>query len=55
MLAQNNGKEQITPHSRDKASYIPILNQLLEASGRPILVEKSWANRFITTNHFPLF
>ncbi len=27
------------PHSRDKASYIPILNQLLEASGRLILVE----------------
>ncbi len=27
------------PHSRDKASYIPVLNQLLEASGRLILVE----------------
>ena len=38
------GKEQweraINPHMRDRASYIPFLNRLLEESGRLVLIEK---------------
>lgn len=39
------------PHSRDRASFIPILNELLEKSGRLILVDKDGKcdlNPFVT-------
>jgi glyoxylase-like metal-dependent hydrolase (beta-lactamase superfamily II) len=42
------------PHSRDKASFIPVLNDLLEKSGRLILVDKDGASDLapFVTFHF---
>ncbi len=42
------------PHPRDKASFVPILNELLEKSGRLVLVEKDKPNTLapFVTFHF---
>lgn len=38
-IGKEHWKRALNPHPRDKASFIPILNQLLEKSGRLVLVE----------------
>lgn len=38
-VGKNHWERACRPHPRDKASFIPILNTLLQASGRLVLVE----------------
>ncbi len=39
-VSQEHWLRAKNPHPRDKASFIPVLNELLEKSGRLVLVEK---------------
>ena len=39
-VSRRNWERSIAPHSRDKASFVPELNRLLEQSGRLCLVER---------------
>lgn len=39
-VGEDHWKRALNPHSRDKASFIPVLQQLLLASGRLTLVKK---------------
>jgi glyoxylase-like metal-dependent hydrolase (beta-lactamase superfamily II) len=38
-VSKQQWERALNPHSRDKASYVPVLNNLLEKSGRLVLIE----------------
>lgn len=40
-VSEENWTRALNPHPRDKASFVPILNQLLAASGRLVLVKNN--------------
>jgi len=40
-VSRKNWERALSPHPRDRASFVPVLNQLLEESGRLIVVDNA--------------